>query len=281
MKTLKIKYVLIVCITMLFFSACNKEEVVRDPSPLQTGVQAYFSRDNTTSYSFLPTDSPIFNILIGRNNTKGNAVVKYTITDTNNVFNLADSTIFTDGTAIDTIKVDFSKMPIGTTSTLSLKIDSLSSYFYGTRSIDITVLRDYKWVDAGIVSMTSGWAGGTADIAMQHATGTYIYRLMSPYYILEPTYCPNPGFHVQFLLDANYNAVSLPLAQDIGEAATSTGGDWWLYWNAAKSYCSFTNVGNTYTIKGALAGGINASSLTLKYTTTESFVWKTGYPGPN
>jgi len=279
MKTLKINSVLIVCITMLFFSACS-EEIVREPSPVQTGVQAYFSSKNATSYSFIPTDTPIFKIIVGRNNTSGKAVVKYKITDTNKVFVLVDSTIFKDGTAMDTIKVDFSKMPIGTTSTLSLKIDSLSTFFYGSSSISITVLRDYKWVAAGTVSMTSGWAGGTADIALQRATGTYIYRLMSPYYILEPTYCPNPGFHVQFQLDANYNAVSLPYAQNIGEAASS-GGSYWLKWDANVDKATFTNVKNEYFIKGTWDKGLSASALTKVDNATESFVWTTGYPGAN
>ena len=261
---------------ILLLSSC-KDTIVREPSPVQNGTHAYFSENNITSYSFIPADTPILNVVIGRNISKGKATVKYAVVDKDGVFNLPDSVVFADGSALDTIKVDFSKMPIGTTSTLSLEVDSLSSYFYGASSISITVLRDYKWVDAGVASMTSAWAGGTADVSIEHATGTYLYRLVSPYYVLEPTYCPAPGYHVQFLLDENYNAVSLPKYQNIGEAASS-GGSYWLYWNAAKSYCSFTNVGNEYTINGAWAKG-SLPTPTLSSYATESFVWTKGYPG--
>jgi len=267
-------------VSVLLFSSCSDKEVVRESSPLQTGTQAYFSTTNATSYSFLPTDSPFFNVVIGRNNTKGKAIVKYKVTDSDKVFVLADSVIFNDGVALDTIKVNFAKMVIGTTSTISLKIDTLSTTVYGDASISVTVLRDYKWLDAGVAHMTSGWAGGEANISVQHADATSIYRLVSPFYILEPAYCPKPGYHVQFILDANYNAASLPMFQDIGEPA-STGGTYWLYWNPAKTYCSFTNVGNSFTIKGAWGKGVSTSAISLVTYATESFVWTKGYPGTN
>jgi len=279
MKTLKNIFFVSIAMLALLFSSCDDNETVRDPSPRETtGPQAFFSKVNPASYAFIPSDNPIFNVLVGRKNTKGQAVVKYAITDNDKVFVLADSVIFKDGVALDTIKVDFSKMAIGTTSTLSLKIDSLSTSIYGDASIEISVNRDYKWLDAGVVSMTSGLLGATANVSVQHADGTYIYRLVSPYYVLDPT--SNSGYHIQFLLDNNYNAASLPKFQNIGEEASS-GGFYWLYWNAAKSYCSFTNVGNAFTIKGAWGKGVSATTVALSSYATESFVWTKGYPGTN
>jgi hypothetical protein len=153
------------------------------------------------------------------------------------------------------------------------------SYLYGNDSITITVLNDYTWVDAGAVDFTSDWAGGTAEVKIQKAKeGNGLYRLLDVYNVLEPAYAPKKGYHIQIMLDANYNAVSIPESlTNIGETS-STGGWWFLNWNPA-TYGKFYNSGNEYTIEGAWASSDAAGAVTIKYLAKESFVWSTDYPG--
>ena len=170
------------------------------------------------------------------------------------------------------------KLDVTKSSKLTLIIPKDQSYLYGNDSITIAVLNDYTWLDAGVVDFTSDWAGVTDEIKIEKAKeATGLYRLLDVYNILEPASAPKKGYHIQILLDENYNAVSLPeVFTDIGEKSKD-GGWWYLYWNTAQDG-KFYNTGNEYTIEGYWASSDAAGKKTLKYVAEESFVWKEGYP---
>ena len=205
-----------------------------------------------------------------------------------------DSTItFAAGSNTSEIEilVNEANIVMGTTYTASFAfvVDSVNftenSYSVsGNKTHTVSIVKDYTWVAAGKVYMASNWAGAYAYVQVENAKeysadGNKLYRLMSPYYYLEPSYCPKPGAHIQFILDADANAVKIaPTFQAIGEAA-SAGGEWYFYWHPNAAYCSFTNEGNVYTMKGAWAYTDAAGNASLYDYATELFQWVEGWPG--
>ncbi|MDR1609960.1 MAG: hypothetical protein LBS08_00420 [Candidatus Symbiothrix sp.] len=139
------------------------------------------------------------------------------------------------------------------------------------KSINLPVM----WEAAGVAEMTSGWAGTTGDVLIEHSlTVPNKYRLVSPYYILEPAYCPEPGYHLEFTLDENYNALGFTSLQEIGEPA-SNGNPIMMYGFAGNS---FTNTANEFTVVAHFVY-VNGSSYSGWANIKETFVWKEGYKG--
>ena len=271
-----INKILLILVSVLLFTACE-DKIERDPSPFQEGdgIQAYFYADTKTSLSFIPDQEPVFKINIGRNNAKEATTLTYTIVDEDGVFELPSSITFAAGETLAEIEVDFSALDLGLTAKLTLELNEDDSYIYGLSAVTIMVSRDYKWVSAGVVEMTSGWAGTTAEIKVQHAEGTGIYRLISPYFVLEPDYA-DEGYHLMFELDEDYNAFKCYNRQLIGE--TNSDGLAIEFFNAGFGD-TFTNNKNIFTFNvtffyvraDGTAGGWAGIS--------ETFIWKEGYEG--
>lgn len=277
MKTKKINLAVLLLIVGLVFSACKDEEIIETPSPIQEGgMQAYIYDNTPRSFVVTPDKPQTLEISFGRYNEADAATVDLKVIDPDNMFNVPTLT-FAAGEKTKKIVITYD-MELGTNSDLTLVIPKDQAYWYGNDSIKLNVSRDYTWLEAGVVSFNSGWAGVTEDVKIQKAKeGNGLYRLVSPFYILEPDYAPNPGYHIEITLDENYNAVSLPnRLTDIGETSSS-GGWWYLYWNT-EQYGAFYNTGNVYTIEGAWASTDSAGKLTLRSLAKEVFTWTEGYP---
>lgn len=279
MKTIKIYYKIVFILVGLLFVGCKQEEVTQllSDSPTQTsGVQAFIYNSTPTTQVYTPDLTQTLQINFGRHNETAAASFSLQSSDPDGVFTVPSTVSFEAGQTENVVSIPFN-MTIGTTHTLTLVIPQDDRYWYGQDSIVITVTRDYTWLDMGTVSFTSSWAGATADLSIQKTKETNIYRILSPYYHLEPDYCPEPGYHLYFTLDDNYNAVSFYKLQEIGETS-STGATIYMYGFNGNS---FTNVGNTYTVVATYVY-INASGSYSGWGgITESFVWTEGYPGNN
>lgn len=290
MKTKKIFFLGIVILVGLFLAACtnNDGKQLLSDSPIQNeGIMAYID-PNTPSERIITPDKPqSFDITFYRQNDEGAASFNLNVTDSDGIFSVP-AVSFAAGKKTTTITVAFN-MPIGTKSNLTLLIPDDDHYYYGQQGLTIQVNRDYTWQNAGMVTYTSDWAGTTVDsLLIEHAKERNdLYRILSPYYYLEPDRCPNQGYHIQFTLDDNYNAVSV-ITSNIGEVAKDwygnhLGGDWWLWCDSNDTkygaLCTFTNDSNSYDIEGWWAYGSSVDSLTPYYLASEQFVWTTGYPG--
>lgn len=270
MKTLyKILFSLLGVAVLL--TACD-DEILREPSPVQQGgVQAFFSADNETSYSFLPDATPVMNVVVGRNITTGADSVAYIMTDENGVFVPQDDKLFFPaGVAYDTLVIDCSAMTLGMNAELVLTLNEEDAYVYAASSISISVLRDYKWVNRGAVEYNDLDFGlGAATVPIQQAEGTQLFRLPNLYNYFDeeiPT-----GFHLLFYIDTTtFAAINLPAGfQDLG-----TGYE--VYYNTTNygAYCTFTSSGNEYFL-----GYILTPDRSALYIGGASFVWKEGFPG--
>ena len=162
------------------------------------------------------------------------------------IFTIPQTVSFVKGEyeKIITILIEPSNMSAGKEYSFDLTLEEKAS-FGGVNTTKITVLLELVWIPAGDALMASDWAGNSATVPVERAEGTNMYRLVSPYFYLEPEYCPEEGYHVVFIVDDSYNAVSI-IPSDIGE----------------EDGCTFTNVGNLYHIDGLFAYGKSVDDLT-------------------
>ena len=283
-------------VAAIAFCSCSEEGYWE---PYEIEEAQYSFAQEKQSYSLTATDSlSSVTVTVYRNNSGAEVTLPLNVQLSDPyVLSVADSAVtFAAGsnTAELEVAVDEAYIVMGTsyTASFSFVVDSVNftedNYsISGNKSHVVSILKDYTWVSAGKVVMASNWAGAKAYVPIENAkeydkNGNKLYRLNSPYYYLEPSYCPKPGAHLQFILDANANAVTIaPSIQSIGEAA-SAGGVWNFYYTTSggyAQYCSFTNEGNVYTMNGLWINGDATIGYSVQYTASEMFQWVEGWPG--
>lgn len=243
----------------------------------------YSFQSTSTSLSYKPSDTISSEIVVTlvRKNTEGAETLPLTVETSSSALTAPTEVTFEAGKANAEYAITVGEIATGTTHTVTISFDSELASVSGNSSYTLTIKKDYTWEAAGACIMASNWAGTQGEVSIEKAkeyTGGHLYRLMSPYYILEPSYCPAPGFHVQFYLDENYEPAGLPRSQDIGEAA-SGGGNYHLFYFEDGSYnCAFTRNGDIFTIKGVWAYGPVDNGYQLYDYATEMFKWTEGCP---
>ena len=248
----------------------------------------YSFAQSANSYSYLPTDEipEAYEVKVYRSNSKGEVQLPLVVNYSGNVFSTGNVAVFADGSNEAVCQISVSNPVIGQTESMTIAIDTTAQAYKvstsGNMAFTLSLSLDYTWEAAGSCTMTSGWAGAAAKIEIQKAKEYEgnLYRLVSPYYVLEPSYCPNPGYHLQFYLDENNEPLGLPKFQNIGEES-SKGGWWTFYYSASADYCSFTREGTVFTINGAWAYGDADMGYSLYNYATEVFDWNDGCPSAN
>ena len=290
------KSLFLTAVAAVAFASCSDKGYWE---PYEAEEAKYSFAQEKQSYSLGATDSLSSVVVALYRDTKSGEVtlpLDVAISDTN-VIVFKDTTVtFANGSDIAELVVTINETNIVMGTTYSAKIafavDSVAFFEHnyaltGNKSHTISLVKDYTWVSAGKVTMTSDWAGAEAVVPVENAAeynvdGNKLYRLNSPYYYLEPTYCPKQGSHLQFILDADANAVTIaPSIQSIGEAA-STGGVWNFYFvttGGNAQYCAFMNEGNKYAMYGLWICGDANIGYQIKYTAAEQFEWTEGWPG--
>ena len=276
MKTNKFILAGLMAVGMLL-SACTEEPPVYQPAALETNeVQAYIYSDTKTSYQFVALEQS-FPVVIGRNQTEGEASFELVTNDTVGAF-VVEPVHFAAGEKSTTVNVTVN-LSYGESYGLTLMIPEELATAYGAPQVSINVLVDFTWVPMGSVIYASQWEGAQAEVAIEQAkeytdaAGNLLFRLVSPYYYVSPTYCTVQGLHLQFLLDKDYNAVSLPAE---GFVEMENTGYNWMYWVPSQypDYCLFINEGNIYAL-----GTLWTEGASLYGPVVEQWMWDNGYPG--
>ncbi|MDR1912948.1 MAG: hypothetical protein LBQ68_00490, partial [Clostridiales bacterium] len=190
MKKFNIYIGLICSLFLLSIAACDTEN---------TGAQYEDNNENgsvsflweTSSVEYLP-DATVGSIDVIRANTNGALEIPITATYDEEFFTLPASVKFEDGSGKASISFSLEKLELGVTYPIMFAFDSLKVSPHGYYKTTVNVMKDYVWKSAGKVSFESSWAGTTADVPIEYAEGANpaLYRLNSPYNILEPDYCP-------------------------------------------------------------------------------------------
>ena len=276
MKTNKIILAGLMAVGMLF-AACTENTPDYVPAEPETNeVQAYIYSNTPTSVQLTELGGK-FPVLIGRNTTNATSL-EVLHDDTLGLFIVEPEVTFAEGQTVDTLWIQ-ATYTYGETNTITLNIPEQYTTAYGPKTITMDVLVDYTWMPMGKVQFQSEWEGSEAKIAIEQAkeytdaAGNLLFRLVSPYYYLAPAYCTVPGLHLQFLLDKDYNAVSLTTE---GFVEVENTGYNWMYWVPSQypQYCFFINEGDVYYLGTFWTEGANLYGPVL-----EAWQWTDGYPG--
>lgn len=276
MKTNKIILAGLMAVGMLF-AACTENTPDYVPAEPETNeVQAYIYSNTPTSVQLTELGGK-FPVLIGRNTTNATSL-EVLHDDTLGLFIVEPEVTFAEGQTVDTLWIQ-TTYTYGESHTLTLNIPEAYTTAYGPSTVTMSVLVDFTWMPMGKVQFQSQWEGSEAKIAIEQAkeytdaAGNLLFRLVSPYYYLAPAYCTVPGLHLQFLLDKDYNAVSLTTE---GFVEVENTGYNWMYWVPSQypDYCFFINEGNVYYL-----GTLWTEGASLYGPVLEAWQWIEGYPG--
>lgn len=274
---MKTKY-LYIALAAVALAGCNNEIPTRGDSPASEGLYIF---DNThTSVVYKPADVAIDSaIIFGRTSYLEAADYALTLSDyIEGYLDVAATIHFNAGQQYDTLIVDATNLPIGASTNLTIAIADEDATLYGRNAITIRYEKDYNWASRGKVHFVSGFWNEEGDVAIEKAVEATdsLFRLVSPYFYIDPAdeteegsgvkegdgYSVEQGYHLKFILDADYNAVSLDGTQDgeyfVYEAFTgitgATDGEYSLYYSSRydPDYCTFSNNGNVFTFSALL-----------------------------
>lgn len=239
----------------------------------------------SANYSFTPVDlQDSIVITLTRSNTAGEATLPIVAEFHSEALSGPSEVVFAKGENQANYVISVGELAIGETVSATLAFDENLVSVSGEATCQVNVSLDYTWVSAGSCQMYSAWAGNSTPVRVPievAAEGDGLYRLNSPYFYLEPDYCPEEGYHLYFYLDENYNALAFEPFQFIGEVAQ--GYDVVLgVWPNGANGSSFFNQGNIFVVTGlflASADGTATSFAGAFAAAEETFMWDEGYPG--
>ncbi len=270
---MKAKY-LYIALAAVALAGCNNEIPTRGDSPASEGLYIF---DNThTSVVYKPADVAIDSaVIIGRTSYLEAADYTLNITATDEDYlDVATTIHFNAGQQYDTLIVDATNLPVGASTDLTIAIADEDATLYGRSTLTINYQKDYNWASRGKVHFVSGFWNEEGDVAIEKAVEATdsLFRLVSPYFYIDSAdeteegsgvkegdgYSVEQGYHLKFILDADYNVVSLDGTEVEGnfvyQAFTglihSDYGDIYHYYTSdAPTDCAFSNEGNVFTLK--------------------------------
>lgn len=292
MKTSKI--ILSALVSTFMFVACEAPHQTADPAAAETNeIQAYIY-ENTSDVTIKPGNGDTvviscsegtfkkteltFPIVVGRKVTAGEAKFELVVIDEDEAFTYDKNLVYADGVASDTMWVT-TLLGFGESAELIVMVPDSLKTSYGPQVKEIEVVVDYTWLPAGKVLLNSEWEAASATVEIQkakefaNAKGDSLYRLVSPYYFVAPDYCTEEGYHLNFILDKDYNVVDL---HGVGFIQVENTGYNWIYWrpDLYGDYEYFYNVENKYVLSCLWTDGSS-----LYGPAVETFQWIDGYPG--
>lgn len=295
---MKAKY-LYIALAAVVLAGCNNEIPARGDSPASEGLYIF---DNThTSVVYKPADIAIDSaVILGRTSFLEAADYTLSVDVTRDGYLEVPNTVhFKAGQQFDTLIVNATNLPIGASTFLTITIADNDATLYGRNTLTVRYEKDYNWKSRGKVHFVSEFWNEEGDVAIEKAVEATdsLFRLVSPYFYIDSAdetdegsgvkkgdgYTVEQGYHLKFVLDAAYNALSLDGAVTgeffIYEAFTgitsASDGEYSLYYTSKydPEYCSFTNEGNVFTFNAFLP---LADGLYGPYV--EKWTWTDGCP---
>lgn len=297
---MKTKYISI-AFAALLLAGCGNDFPTRDESPASEGFFIYETTHTIVTYT--PDDVATDSILIGRTSylEAADLTLNIEVSDEGTI-TLPTTLHFAAGQQFDTVAIDITALPIGSTATLGISIPEESATAYGRNTITISYTKDYNWESRGTVHFVSGMWNEEGDVEIEKAVEATdsLFRLVSPYFVIDSGeeteegsgekagdgYSVLSGQHIKFILDADYNVVSLN-GETVGGIfvyqlntgiSTDSEGAYYLYYSDRyASYVSFSNEKNVFTLNTLLyLPDYEGGGLYGPYT--EQWTWTEGCP---
>ena len=311
MKTKKLLIALL-AVTATLFTACKENIPERGDSPLDENAGCYIY-DNTSDVVIKPADggkylmtiggqtdtveTKVFNVLVGRNYAETADSFELVVVDEKGGFMFDPVVRFDKGEVVDTIAVEV-LLDFGNTAELELTVPEEKASMYSASSKIINVEVDYTWLPRGKAEVMESLLESSAVVAVEKAKEATdsLFRLTNVFEEFLKAEYPDeykdlcrPNVHFKFILDEDYNLVSLvgnggalnpkhystsgwlagPLDGGVGEFE-------YAYSSAALSNYGggFANDANVYQLSTVIfeAGGSG-------YYFNMEWKWTDGYPG--
>ena len=273
---------------LLLLGACSEGKYWDEPGDFGT-TPVFPKPSQTMVYSVNDEIPSTFNVTIARATAGPAATVAVEI-----VVNEASASVFSgpaevsfEAGALTTeypISINEDNMALGTNYSIKLNLavpeNAPVKYPAGNMSYTLTMMQDYNWVSAGTAQCYSDWVGNSeteVPIAVQvqeaggySVEGQRLFRLVSPYFIMEPDYAEE-GYNIQFITTTSGEAVMLsPTWQPIGEESDGM----WFYVGTGYPGCSFFSEGDTYVINGLMAYTEGRDGTSLSPYNYEVFIFE-------
>ncbi|MBR1838019.1 MAG: hypothetical protein IJ786_00490 [Bacteroidaceae bacterium] len=252
------KYAFALVASALMMSACTDEYEYDVPAAYEG---AYITSD-AASYTFTPADEQqTFSVKVVR--PQGGPAKTIRIQSDNELFEVPSSVTFEEGQTEAEITVTADLAP-GQTETLHITLPEGTydlNYFGGT--FTVTVNCEFIWEEAGkAIFYDYAFTGAENLVDVEHAVGTNLYVLKAPF---------RQGYDIQFYLDDDYNALTLPASQQTGFVHSTYGAVEMVY-NPQEA--GFFNDGYEFAMYVRFNVSIGSFGLAWFY-----FDWIEGYPG--
>ena len=311
MKTKKLLIALL-AVTATLFTACKENIPERGDSPLDENAGCYIY-DSTSDVVIKPADggkflmtiagetdtveTKVFNVLVGRNYSEAADSFEMQVVDEAAAFSFDPMVRFDKGEVVDTIEVEV-LLDFGNTAELELTVPEEKASMYSASSKIINVEVDYTWLPRGKAEVVDYFLEGSTVVAVEKAKEATdsLFRLTNVFEEIAKAAYPDdykeistPNVHFKFILDEDYNLVSLvgnggalgpkhystsgwlagPLLGGIGELE-------YAYSSAAMSAYggAFANDANEYQLSTVIFHGGGSG-----YFFTMEWKWTDGYPG--
>lgn len=243
--------------TLSLLTACDVSQDHVPGEAAGIGVQAYINQDLPTTFVYKPADKQVLSIPVYRAKADRAATVHFNFDDPGHAFSVPSTLAFEAGETVKNLEVPFN-IDLGQSYQLTVTIALGEVFTYGAPSQTYKVLRDYEWSDAGTALVKSAWVGNTQPIevpvqkreGIEETGNAHMYRLYSPYWVMEPDYCPTEGSSIQFSVDDAFNALEVTERQAMGYVDAENGlGNLYIFWRSwGDVEKEFSNQGNKYKI---------------------------------
>jgi len=228
MKTIRKVNILIACVAMLLITACNNEEVLRDPSPIKNpnSTNVFFAANNNIA-PVLGISQDTFKVVISREKSDKAQVVALTFENVYGSIFTAPSTVsFAAGQDTTFVNIITKGMELMKKYHIALKIDQDQTNPYDTTltkalpRIELSVMKeDFAPYAEGTYTsdfFSSATFSGVWTQILEYSQALKLYRLKNLWYIAGA----NDGYNVTFKWDGPQSAV----VNMVGTAYTNSKG---------------------------------------------------------
>lgn len=278
MKLYKSYIALAACGTMALAS-CSEGEYWTEPETLGNEL-AFLKPAITLAIEPSETAPSSYTVQVSRTQNATDETYNVTFsTTTPEVLSAPATVTFKSGEYTADYVISIKDMMPGVSYTGTAEVDNGNTLLHvnpNNQSFTFTISQELLWTKVNTCLLQStGWAQATGTVEVEEGNwpveGERYFRLVDPYYVLEPDYA-SKGAYISFFTDNDGQALRMGETWSYIGERTSSGGYYFFGLNG--SYGSFTNEGNIYVMKGVIGSGSTlARPTSLSAYETLAFQW--------
>lgn len=217
MKT-NIKNALVAAAAVVVLGSCSEGQYWTEPAD-KGQVIAFVKPAETVTVSPTGTAPDSFTVTVYRSQTAGDLEVPVTFSNDSTVFTAPSSVVFKNGenSADYTFTIGDIMPGVAYVTKIGVKVPEGTITHPDSRNLSFTftISQSLFWTSAGEAALIStGWVGNEDPVNVKVEEGNWpvagerLFRLVDPYYMLEPEYA-DKGADIRFFTDNDGNALRM------------------------------------------------------------------------